>query len=349
MDALSRELGARGRADAAVPSVTIDEPEPFLDDAEAAEELRAELLGMRLMALQRRAAAEDVSDEAVEDAMDGEDPKAALVALVLDTASSRGPAERALAALQAGGETAADALSSVLDHAMDVLEQLSLSAPRKSRKAVLELMDAVEELAGSVDGALCDGVSRCGSDRLETLASQMSAVHGLPVEQAAAGRATGPVSSMLETLDECTSVSVQCEGVLSARTCGDEIVRLGALQCVRGLSTASLGSVSGSEASLFGVVREHLCSSESELSCEEQLSCWLALFVLGCRNGVSLVARVDVLEPLIAGLNASVRLLVAAGSDDMDSELRCCIAAHSCAWALVGNERDRRVRLRCAR
>ena len=64
-------------------------------------ELRAELLGMRLMALQRRAAAEGVSDEAVEDAMDGEDPKAALVALILDTASSRGPAECALAALQA--------------------------------------------------------------------------------------------------------------------------------------------------------------------------------------------------------------------------------------------------------
>eukprot|EP01045_Picozoa_sp_COSAG04_P000609 COSAG04_NODE_15_length_40535_cov_25.319888_22_plen_265_part_00 len=98
MDALSRELGARGRADAAVPSVTIDEPEPFLDDAEAAEELRAELLGMRLMALQRRAAAEDVSDEAVEDA---------IAALEIAVLSCRSRLERGGAAHMASRSDAA--------------------------------------------------------------------------------------------------------------------------------------------------------------------------------------------------------------------------------------------------
>ena len=87
------------------------------------------------------------------DAMDGDDPKASLIALIVEIASSCGPAERMMSALQAGGETAADVLSAALEHAMNVLEQLSVSSPRKSRKPVLELIEAVEELADSIDAA----------------------------------------------------------------------------------------------------------------------------------------------------------------------------------------------------
>eukprot|EP01043_Picozoa_sp_COSAG02_P104325 COSAG02_NODE_40316_length_407_cov_0.412338_1_plen_116_part_01 len=113
-------------------------PEPQLDDTAVDDEaalLRLELVDMRLKALERRAASEGADTDAVEDAMDGDDPKASLIALIVEVTSSRGPAERILSALQAGGETAADALTAVLDHAMDVLEQQSMSSPRKSRKA----------------------------------------------------------------------------------------------------------------------------------------------------------------------------------------------------------------------
>merc|ERR1711969_65785 len=51
--------------------------------AEALQALRAELSGMRLMALQRRAVAEGVDADEVDDAMESGDPKASLVALVL--------------------------------------------------------------------------------------------------------------------------------------------------------------------------------------------------------------------------------------------------------------------------
>ena len=51
--------------------------------AEALQALRAELSGMRLMALQRRAVAEGVDADEVDDAMESADPKASLVALVL--------------------------------------------------------------------------------------------------------------------------------------------------------------------------------------------------------------------------------------------------------------------------
>ena len=144
--------------------------------------LRAELEGMRKGALRKRAVAAGVDESAQEQAADdAEDSKAALVALVLEqeaggaaAAGGRprdGPAGRTVSALNAGGETAADALSGALDHAMDVLEQLSVSSPRKSRRSVFELMESVDELSELMDSEWCDGVSRCSSERLEALVS----------------------------------------------------------------------------------------------------------------------------------------------------------------------------------
>ena len=135
------------------------EPCPESDDSSDVAALRSELEGMRLRALERRAASEGVTTAAADDAMDGEDPKASLIALIVEVASSRGPAEQLSSALQAGGEAAADTLSAVLEHAMDVLEQLSVSSPRKSRRAMRDILDSVEELSDTVDEDWCDGVS----------------------------------------------------------------------------------------------------------------------------------------------------------------------------------------------
>ena len=127
-------------------------------------ELRSELEAMRLKALQARAAAEGIGEDAVDDALEEENAKAALVALILEHAAKRVPsgreANQMLAAVTAGGETAADALTAVLDHAMDALEQVSVTSPRKIRKSILGLMESMEELSEVVDGAWCDGVSR---------------------------------------------------------------------------------------------------------------------------------------------------------------------------------------------
>eukprot|EP01045_Picozoa_sp_COSAG04_P027049 COSAG04_NODE_3884_length_2450_cov_5.538069_1_plen_816_part_11 len=340
MSALSREIGSRGRADAVVAAPSQGEeavPEPDAEESDDVAALRSELEGMRLRGLERQALSEGVSADAVDAAMDGDDPKTSLIALIVELASSRGPADRVLSALTTGGETAADALSAVLEHAMGVLEQLSASSPRKSRRAIRDLLDSVEELSDSVDEEWCDDVSRCSSERLEALASQIVAVQGLLADQAAS-ECVSLVSSLLEAIRECGSVVVQCESVLAVDAGSDESARLGALECVRGLSPASLGHVSGSEASLFGVLKDHLCS-EGTLSFEQQLSCWLSAFVLGCRNGVSLVARVDVLETLVAAMDMSVASLgTAVGSGGLDDALHVCSAAHLCGWGLVGYE-----------
>eukprot|EP01046_Picozoa_sp_COSAG06_P066376 COSAG06_NODE_16718_length_985_cov_0.838600_2_plen_270_part_01 len=65
----------------------------------------------------------------------------------------------------------------------------------------------------------------------------------------------------------------------------------------------------------------------------------LSMFVLGCRNGVSVVARVDVFEPLVAAMDMSVASLgAAAASGSIDDTLRVCSAAHLCGCGLVGYE-----------
>ena len=92
MDALSREIGSRGRADAAKPGPPGPESGPDASPDIAA--LRSELEPMRLMALHKRAVAEGVDESAVEDAveaaMESGDPKATLIDLILEASSSRG-------------------------------------------------------------------------------------------------------------------------------------------------------------------------------------------------------------------------------------------------------------------
>jgi len=90
MSALSRELGVRGRADATVEadsSVGL-EPEPWLDD-ECSEgddaSLVAELRGMKVGALARRAAFAGVDDVLLDEAETTADPKAAILQLILQS------------------------------------------------------------------------------------------------------------------------------------------------------------------------------------------------------------------------------------------------------------------------
>eukprot|EP01045_Picozoa_sp_COSAG04_P016169 COSAG04_NODE_1329_length_7203_cov_11.591216_1_plen_934_part_10 len=294
-------------------------------------ELRSELQSMRMTALQKRAVSEGVSPEAIDDAMDGSDPKSSLVALIVDVTSMRGPADRMVMALCAGGESAADTLTGALDHAMDVLEHLSVSSPRKSRKSVRELLESFEELSESVDESWCDGVSRCGSDRLEALASDVVSVLGVSSGECGA-ECVSLVSSLLDSLRECGSVAVQCESLLGAGVGSEQGARLSALECVRGMSPAWLGRVDASEASLFGVLLSHVSDTERTWSCVERESCWLAFFVLGCRNGRAVVVVPEVVESVMSGIRGALLELAAASSDEMDAALRLASAAVSCWW-----------------
>ena len=218
------------------------------------------------------AGAAGVDESALEAADDAEDSKAALVALVLEhesagnAAAQDGPAGPLLSALTAGGEAAAEAVSAALEHAVDVLEQLSMSSPRKSRRPILDLTDTIEELCESMADTWCDGLSACGADDLSALSDQLVSVQGLSAVQASASDAVSLVSDVVSSLRRCGSAAGQCASCLSAASDVDEAARLRVLECVRGLSCARLECVSADESAAFTAVCEHVLSRSSELS-----------------------------------------------------------------------------------
>eukprot|EP01045_Picozoa_sp_COSAG04_P047263 COSAG04_NODE_17550_length_466_cov_0.831063_1_plen_147_part_01 len=147
---------------------------------------------------------------------------------------------------------------------MDVLEQPSMSSPRKSRRPILDLTDSVEELCGSVDGAWCDGLSVCGADDLSALSDQLVSVQGLSAVQTSSSDAVSLVplvSDVVSSLRRCGSAVVQCTSLLSAGV--DEAARLRVLECVHGLSCDRLECVSADESAAFTAVCEHVLSRSS--------------------------------------------------------------------------------------
>ena len=86
--AQAAEIGSRGRADAVVAPAAVeteDEPEPMTDErASSTARASAELQGMRVKALKLRAAEMGVDPEAIADADDADDIKAAVIRLILD-------------------------------------------------------------------------------------------------------------------------------------------------------------------------------------------------------------------------------------------------------------------------
>eukprot|EP01046_Picozoa_sp_COSAG06_P077399 COSAG06_NODE_25185_length_642_cov_24.941068_1_plen_213_part_11 len=175
MDALCREIGSRGRADAMVahassPSAAGGHAMSEAGVGDAMSDLEMELQDLKLMALQKRVLSAGVAELSVEDAMESADPKAGLIALIVDVESRRGPADRIRSCLEGGGEACLEMITDVLDHAMEVLEGLSVSSPRKSRKGLFELMEHVESrLETVVDAGWCDGVCRCGEEEMGRL------------------------------------------------------------------------------------------------------------------------------------------------------------------------------------
>ena len=163
MDSLCREIGSRGRADASHHADNVPEPAPAADgtssEAASSAALRAELQPLKLTALRKRALAEGIAKEAVEEAMDAtDDPKEALRVLIVEMQRSRGPRDRILTCLQGGGEPAAEMVKGVLEHASDVLDEHTASSPRKARKALVFLLERMEAASELVDAAWCDGL-----------------------------------------------------------------------------------------------------------------------------------------------------------------------------------------------
>ena len=235
--------------------------------------------------------------KAIEDALDGDNPKAALIDLLVEREAARGPTERVLSTLEDSGDGSAEMLSGVLDHAIEVLEQVSMSSPRKARRSLRDLSDRGEAVMESIDEEWCEGVSRCDREELDRLSGMIVRVRGLSAASAISEVSDG-VASLLDCLDRCGSVVVQSIGSLSARSGiddGAEPGSLSALESLRCLSEARLESVCADEAAAYEAVKSHMSGLESCVGAEVVSTC-MALFTLGCRNGLSVCGTVDMVE-----------------------------------------------------
>jgi hypothetical protein len=272
-------------------------PEPELEDSESAmaADLIIELRQLKPSLLSKRALSTGVDPARIDAALDADDSKQALIDLVVECESKRGPEERIVSCLAEGGAACAAMVMDALEDGMDVLEQLSMSSPRKSRKALLETMERVEALMDDVDEAWCNGMCRCGEAELGCLSGQLMSVRELS-STSSVSSASDAVVCLMDGLDRCGSAVLQSLAVLRAGgTGGGSGAVLGALSVLRGLGEDRLEVVSVDECAAFDAVMGYLSSSDRCAGMELESAC-VSLFKLGCRNGFVVCARAEVLE-----------------------------------------------------
>ena len=122
-----------------------------------------------------------------------------LSALEEVVASHVDKAEVLLASMQ-GGES--EQVVAVLEHGLALLEKLSVSTPRKARKAIKELSEQVEHVIDGLDedGAM-EQLASCELAELTALAEQLTATSSLDGD---AGDSCVPtMKTMLATLTRC--------------------------------------------------------------------------------------------------------------------------------------------------
>jgi hypothetical protein len=292
----------------------------------------SELRGLRLAQLRKRALGAGVSEEAVEGALDADDPKAALVSLVVSRRLEVGAAGNMAAVLSGGGEGALAAVVEVLEHTAEVLAVRLSSSGRKLRKGLLELLDRVESACESIDTAWCNGVAGCGGLEVEALGSLFSRV-------SEAGDGTSMeelvllVSELLESLVECGSVAVQAVSAIGRALVGPagDDARVVAFEMLRGLSPARQASASSKEVMAAELVISFLVpESRAAVGCQLRESGCMALFVLGGRNGFAVCDEGLVVTTGVMLKKASRSLLKSMSADSpSDSDVLDEIAAGS--------------------
>ena len=249
--------------------------------------LRLELGALKVRELRKRASSAGVDGNAVEEALDSVDAKAALLELLVQRRREVGALADVLPALEAGGEEAVVVVGGCLEHAMEVLDTLSASGGRRERKVVMELLDRLEVAAESVDLVWCVGLIECSSGEIERLGSSVVGVRKLnPDEGADSGAvAMAAVLELLESVNRCGSIVLRASSVLSAAVGEQSEEAVGvSLEALRWLSGERQEEVSSEEVSAAIVILPHMVEGQP---LGVRVSANMALFTLGCRNGLA--------------------------------------------------------------
>ena len=195
--------------------------------------------------------------------------------------NTSGSAEELVEVLKTGAEEAEIALATALEHALQALETLPASTPRKARKAARRICERVEAALEEVEGARAKQLSMCEATELLTLATLLCEVRGLAVGESGA-ECVEVMGTLLDELDRCCDAVVGASRLLLSTESSD---RMRGLTVLRGLERVVLAQPVEAEMAaaevLVGLVVE---AQSSQRSIDEQCATWMSLFALGLRN-----------------------------------------------------------------
>eukprot|EP01052_Picozoa_sp_SAG31_P002380 SAG31_NODE_84_length_27014_cov_3.743006_7_plen_1064_part_00 len=271
--------------------------------------IRSDLQGLRAGQLRKNAAAVGVDSEALESAEEADDVKAALVELIVSRQCKLRAMEQTTAVLASGGQETIELISHILEKAAQFMEVAVSSTPRKGRKAMRELLDRVESLVEVVNVQWCARLTKCSQEDLAQLGSAVASLSEVLSGQEPHPSATVEVLELMECLDRCGSVLLQSVAILSAPlgTQSHETYST-ALEHLRMLSLERLESTSLDEVAASVVVSAHM--SDDRMSVVVRASANLALFALGCRNGLEACVAEGVWENICSSIAAGLEPVV---------------------------------------
>eukprot|EP01047_Picozoa_sp_COSAG01_P022601 COSAG01_NODE_1347_length_10632_cov_29.175370_3_plen_2601_part_00 len=187
-------------------------------------------------------------------------------------------AEALLGSMQSGES---DQVVVVLEHGLTLLEKLSMSTPRKVRKAIKELSEQVEHVIDGLDedGAM-EQLASCELSDLTALAEQLTATSSLDGD--AGDGCVSTVKTMLATLTRCRDPVLQASRRLASM---DASARMHGLETLRSLQRVVLAAPVIAEVAATAVVVE--IGADISRDCAERQAAAMSVFALGFRNGVA--------------------------------------------------------------
>eukprot|EP01048_Picozoa_sp_COSAG05_P005418 COSAG05_NODE_321_length_11453_cov_62.107539_2_plen_2300_part_00 len=184
-----------------------------------------------------------------------------------------------LAALQSGD--ALEAVTAILEHAMNVLDILLSSTPRKERKTAKALCERTEAALEAIDDTVMMQLSMCEESELSALVECLCSVESLAVGQAEGQSCLETVSEALEVLQRCTD---SVGGAARMVTSAEAETRSRGLTVLRGLERVVLVEAAKAEVSAAEVLVGLVLDNPLKWSSEEQCAMWMSLFALALRN-----------------------------------------------------------------
>ena len=336
MVALSRDLGTRGQAlsadDAlrahhgAVAVVSSSQSSDDLDDR------RSELESLKTSQIRKRAVDAGATPADMDAADDSADPKTFWIGMLLSLTASTMQSVQvsdvvALFRSSDGSSTAVSRLGDALERGAEILDSLLVSASRKARRSLQQLLDEVEAEAERAESEGCGQLQHCTVAAVEELAGALIAVESLaswrPDSSVEAWHdvVVSDLTQLLASIGRCGDLVLQSVSVLLSDGVLEADIRLTAIGLLRDLERLPETSAE-IELPVVPVLMTMIFDSSSDSRVRE--TACMALYTMCIRIGRSLNSVGDALEDLVLKAAAEKCALF---TDSQTRRLGCYLSA----------------------